>query len=240
MDEETKVLKQGEELEEQEDQDSKNPLRFIRDRRAVFIVIAIAVIGIIFVAVYMSFNKQENEYPEDVTQTETGEYEGETEYIPTFTYTQEEIEQLRAYGYTADEIEQSQFVEKPAEVLYEEAKQAIKEEQQKVIDELSDTASPAYQDLFNKTWLSGTPMNLVATEDYTLEGFIENVDYIKLPAVGNQLFLRLTLADGSYLFMTVTPERWFELRDIGNIVVRYVKWYYNGEEVITEISEIIP
>jgi hypothetical protein len=232
-------MKQGEVFEDGEQ--GKFPIFLLKDKKKALVVIGAVIVFVIVSAVYLSF-KGSAENPESGEGEETEQPDGseETVVIPLFNYTPEEIQQLRAYGYTADEIEESQIFEIPAEVLYERALTAIKEEQQKVIDELSDTASPAYQELLQKTWLAGDPMNLVQTDDYELEGLTENVDYIKLPAVGKQLFLRITMTDGTYLFMTVTPDRWFQLRDVGNIVINYVRCNYNGVWVITEIREIIP
>jgi hypothetical protein len=239
------ILKQGEELEEKADDKPEGMFaKFIpKNRKTMFILIGVVIFAVVIFAVYASVKARSAGTPDDeqvgVNDTEViGEEGAEPVYV--FTYTQDEIERLRSFGYTADEIETSQITEIPVDVLCEQAEQKIKAEQQKIIDELSDTASEVYQELVNKTWLAGATISLTPTEDYMLEGFVENVDYIKLPPRGNQLFLRLTMLDGTYSFMAVPPYRWMELRDSGNIVIRYVRCNYNGTYVITEIEEIIP
>ena len=106
---------------------------------------------------------------------------------------------------------------------------------------MRDTASPEYQELLNKTWLGGAPLNLDAVDPnviYNNTSRKMNVDYEKCGAQGSQLFLKLYLDDGTAAFMTVTPNRWKELNDSGNIVVE-VTWREAGElRIVTDVHEV--
>ncbi len=86
--------------------------------------------------------------------------------------------------------------------------------------------------------------DLTYDEDTTQYGYyyeVMNVDYIKLPAKGHQLFIKFFLENGDAVFMTVTPERYLELKESGNIVVRvsYTQTA-DGKRIITDMIEITP
>jgi hypothetical protein len=55
---------------------------------------------------------------------------------------------------------------------------------------------------------------------------------------GSQLFLKLQTDNNGVLFMTAAPERWVELKEVGNIVVEVTLLDYNGTVVVTDIREV--
>lgn len=157
------------------------------------------------------------------------------------SYSKKEVEALRLWGYTADEIEISSRDGIPAKTLVDQAKFDRQLAQKEALDAVRDTASPEYQELLNKTWLGGAPLNLDAVDPnviYNNTSRKMNVDYEKCGAQGSQLFLKLYLDDGTAVFMTVTPNRWKELNDSGNIVVE-VTWREAGElRIVTDVHEV--
>lgn len=233
-------MKQGQTYEDSTQEDieevsTKSP----RKSKLVLFGIAGAVVVIIVFAVIWSFiPKQE---PIDEPIIDDPAIEQEVEF--TFEYLPEEIADMRAYGYTADEIEQAKEIQKPADVMIEEAKAAMEAKQKEVMDKLMDAATPEYKQLMAMTWLGGKDIKITAlpeeeAENYSVSTTKDNVDYVKVPAKGNQLFIRLSLQDGTYAFMTVLPSRWVTLKDSGNIVIEYEVADYNGTPVITNIQEV--
>ena len=104
-----------------------------------------------------------------------------------------------------------------------------------------DNASPEYKELMSKTWLGQEEMYLSEDVDsyaYYMETL--NLDYEKLEPRGNQLYLKVFFNNGKAFFMTVTPQRYIELRERGNIVVKleYTKTAA-GQFIITNITEVI-
>lgn len=177
-------------------------------------------------------------------QEELFEEDGETQPVvqqSSVSYSKKEVEALRLWGYTADEIEISSRDGIPAKTLVDQAKFDRQLAQREALDAVRDTASPEYQELLNKTWLGGAPLNLDAVDPnviYNNTSRKMNVDYEKCGAQGSQLFLKLYLDDGTAAFMTVTPNRWKELNDSGNIVVE-VTWREAGElRIVTDVHEV--
>lgn len=157
------------------------------------------------------------------------------------SYSQKEISALRLWGYTADEIELASRDGIAAKTLVAQAKHDRELAQKEALDAVSDTASPEYQAILNKTWLGGTPLDMSTVEPgriYNRETATVNVDYEKCGAQGNQLFLKLILDDGSSAFMYITPSRWVELPESGNIVVTIARMEAGGLSIITDIQEV--
>lgn len=157
------------------------------------------------------------------------------------SYSKKEVEALRLWGYTADEIEISSRDGIPAKTLVDQAKFDRQLAQKEALDAVRDTASPEYQELLNKTWLGGAPLNLDSVDPNVIYNNTSkklNVDYEKCGAQGSQLFLKLYLDDGTAAFMTVTPNRWKELAETGNIVVE-VTWREAGDlRIVTDVHEV--
>lgn len=158
-------------------------------------------------------------------------------------FTDEDKKNLRASGYTGDEIEKFQSEGKTIDELTAEAKKEKEEYLQKLYVELStkvnNPASAEFKQLRSMTWLSGNVATVPPKDvSYQVESLKENVDYIRIPARGVQLFLRLTLNDGNYAFMEVSPERYAQLRDSGNIVIAYDCLIYPNGKFVSNIREV--
>lgn len=158
-------------------------------------------------------------------------------------YTESEKADLRAAGYTGDDIEQFSKDNVEAQQKIDEAladRQALIEKQYNELKEKArESGSEEYKELLDKTWLSGAPHEPTGSAEdlYNLKEITYNARYIKLPARGNQLFIRLTLDDGSYIFYNVTPTKYIQLKEEGNMVIIYNDIELNGEHYITDIRE---
>ena len=159
----------------------------------------------------------------------------------SFSYTAEEKEALRLVGYTGDEIETFEFEQKDAQSIVDEAEEARQEKYEEEVKPFFDGASEEFKELYDDTWYGQKEIQV--DEDTSSYGYYNknlNVDYEKLPPRGHQLFIKLYLRNGDAVFMTVTPERYLELPDSGNMVVamKYTK-LGNGTSIITGMEEII-
>lgn len=157
---------------------------------------------------------------------------------PAFQYSIEEREVLRANGYTADDIERFEVEERDPVQLVEEAKAARKAVYDEEIKPYLDGASPKFNELKELTWLGTGEMSstILSSEEGQYEQRLGayNCDYKKIPAYGSQLFVKLTLMDfdGKEIFMTVTPDRYNELSDTGNIVVTIDYYLYSDGSIL--------
>lgn len=156
----------------------------------------------------------------------------------------DDTKELRKWGYTADEIDWAHNNGISTSAMIDQAKVDQEEAQREALAVVSNTASPEYQNLLAMTWLGQPPISF----DYTINDSTvynsfnvkQNVDYVKCGEFGKQLFIRLELDDGSYAFMTLTPQRWGQLKDTGNIVVSLTTMEFNGVNFILDIKEIKP
>jgi hypothetical protein len=158
----------------------------------------------------------------------------------TVKYSDKELALLRKYGYTTDEIEQSASLGIKAKVLLADAKEARERLAYDTIKKLGDTGTPEYQEIYYNTWLQGEPRNLNGVDPSVipvLSSATINVDYTKLPARGPQLWVKLKLPDGQYAFMSVTPQRYVQLNDSGNMVVTINTSTQGNEKFIVSIVE---
>ena len=170
------------------------------------------------------------------------EYFEEEETI-AFKYTLDEIEALRLAGYTGDEIEAYEYAEQDVDYLVEDAERKRKEQYEKEIAPYFDEASDKFKSLYEDTWVGQPELVFdTNTEEYGYYKETMNVDYEKLPARGNQLFIKFTLPNSDKVaFTTIDPERWLTLNDAGNIVlsVSFTETS-DGKRIITSISEVTP
>ena len=158
----------------------------------------------------------------------------------TIKYSDKELALLRKYGYTTDEIEQSASLGIKAKVLLADAKEARERLAYDTIKKLGDTGTPEYQEIYYNTWLQGEPRNMSGVDPSiipVLSSATVNVDYTKLPARGPQLWVKLKLPDGQYAFMSVTPQRYVQLNDSGNMVVTINTSIQGDEKFIVSIVE---
>ena len=146
-----------------------------------------------------------------------------------FSYTDDEKSMLRARGYTAEDIEEGERLETDAKELIDKADQERKEYLDKTMKPLFDTASPEYKRNAATTWL-GLKDNMDGIKKikksipYTEYEAIKNFDYERIPIRGHQPFIKIYI-DGTkhkdWIFMSVSPQRYNELKARGNIIVRF-------------------
>lgn len=156
-------------------------------------------------------------------------------------YSIDETRILRKWGYTASELDITARDHLSATELVKQARKDREAAQKEALDAVRDTASPEYQALLNKTWLGGDSLDLSGVQVdsiYNTAQRTENVDYEKCGAQGTQLFLKLQLDNGTSAFMTVTPVRYLELAESGNIVVSIEQVEYGETTVIISIQEV--
>jgi len=155
-------------------------------------------------------------------------------------YSDKELTLLRKYGYTADEIEQSAALGIKAKVLLADAKEARERLAYDTIKKLGDTGTPEFQEIYYNTWLQGEPRDLSGVDPSiipVLSSATVNVDYTRLPAKGPQLWVKLQLPDGQYAFMSVTPQRYVQLNDSGNMVVTINTSTQGDQKFVVSIVE---
>lgn len=198
-------------------------------------IVILFIVGKSFIGRFSSESKEEKEPENEIPAWMQEDYE-----IPEFKYTAEEVAELRLNGYTGSEIENYQVTETPAEQLIKKAK----EQRQKLYDEevapYMDSASKEYKELAANSWVGQPALEY----DKDVSGFTYysktmNVDFEKLPARGNQLYIKLITDAGMILFMNVSPEQYSRLASSGNIVVNvdYTRTR-DGKDIITGITEV--
>lgn len=240
----SKVMKQGSTYEEDgsiREEERKASESFDTISRKQIFILGGAIFGviciIIFVVVVCIFSGKEKTVEETIPEWMTEEY---TDFV--FEYTNQEKEALRLAGYTGREIEEFEFLEKDANTLVEKAAEDRKKQYEKEILPYFNAASDEFKELWENSWLGQA--DLVYDQDTTQYAYyyeVMNVDYVKLPAKGHQLFIKFFLENGDAVFMTVTPERYLTLKDSGNIVIKvsYTQTA-DGKRIITDTKEITP
>lgn len=156
------------------------------------------------------------------------------------SYTDKELRALRKWGYTASEISIAERDGLSAKDLVASAKEDREEAQKEALAAVSDTVSDEYKNLLDKTWLGGEELDVSGfTSDliYMPSERVENVDYVKCEPHNQQCFIKLMLDNGVPAFMYITPDRYNELPDTGNMVVDIQTVTAGDVEVITSISE---
>ena len=160
--------------------------------------------------------------------------------VSSVSYSDQELRALRKWGYTASEIEVASQQGLSAKELADSAREDREEAQKEALAAVSDTASDEYKNLLYSTWLGGEDLDVSSfTNDYiyTSTMRVENVDYEKCAAKNEQCFIRLNLDNGKPAFMYITPDRYNELPDTGNMVVEITTVQSGDIEVITNIVE---
>lgn len=245
---ESDVLIQGDKYQEEgsfspdnetEVRDENKETKFSKFGSKMPIIIGAVIVSIILVVVIVfvslggkSKQSVENEGPAD--------FLNEEEIV--FEYTLSEISELRLAGYTGDEIEAFQFEERDADELIEKARDERQQQYEREIKPFYEGASDEFKELWNNSWVGQKDLvydsNVEAFSYYTET---MNVDYVRLPAKGHQLFIKFYLENGDACFMTVTPERYAKLKESGNIVlnIEYTQTG-DGKRIITSIREVTP
>lgn len=220
----------------------------------IAIILGILVAGIIIYAIFSNKGKNgtTSSFVDQITENDeeyidnNGYYtdEEDTGFIEKFSYTQDEVTELRAYGYTGDEIEQYEIEEKSAEELLNEAKLAMQKAYEEQWGVYVDSTSKGFKKLNRLTWL-GLPKTTLPknskNEDGIYNGYEEihtrNVDYVKVEPRGYQTFIKCTMSDGSSFFYSIDPRRYIELKDSGNIVLEVTFLNWEGQWFITDVVE---
>lgn len=158
------------------------------------------------------------------------------------------VMELRKLGYTGDEIAAAQNSGADLNAMVESARALRDEEAKEALERMSDSASEEFQHIVNYSIfclpeiefpeVENAPGRVIKDGNYTV-----NADYEKLDLRGNQLFIKLKIANETYAFMTTTPERWGNLPDTGNMVVRIDYTLYGMESsmiqfFIKDITEL--
>lgn len=220
----------------------------------IAIILGILIAGIIIYAIFSNKDKNgtTSSFVDQITENDeeyidnNGYYTDEegTGSIEKFSYTQDEVTELRAYGYTGDEIEQYEIEEKSAEELLNEAKLAMQKAYEEQWGVYVDSTSKGFKKLNRLTWL-GLPKTTLPknskNEDGIYNGYEEihtrNVDYVKVEPRGYQTFIKCTMSDGSSFFYAIDPRRYIELKDSGNIVLEVTFLNWEGQWFITDVVE---
>lgn len=193
------------------------------------VVVGILVLIVIVTMMSKGGGEGTEEVPSSDSTFEDPMYNPDIEWeIPdvVWSYTPDELAQLRAAGYTGDEIEQHAANQVPAADLIKDAEVAREAYIQEAMAPLFDTASDEYKDYISQTWLA-LPESKVINEWQETAGYYvvrENLDYEKIDVHGSQLFIKIYLDDNeheNWFFCLVTPDEWNKLDDAGNIIVNY-------------------
>jgi flagellar basal body-associated protein FliL len=204
------------------------------NKKQVIIIIAVLFLLLVTAVMFTTRKSDDKQQPQD-SDIET------SPAVKGLEYTPEEIYELQLRGYTMSQIKQAAEDYIYAEDLIAEKDAEIEKKRKEREAALADVNSPAYKALLAQTPLGepgvAFPKDIAHAEPVV---FIrENVDFVKLPTHGEQLFLKLTRPNGNHLFMGITPERWRELPDSGNIVVDFLSTKYGNNEYITDIKEYV-
>ena len=252
---------------ESESEESSPRVRqsFADNKKIILIGIGILLVSVSIVAVLKIFNKDETEGNETTASVEVSdtvknivgtsdiETEDNQEQIiisdntatsKSMTYTEDEKSRLRAAGYTGDDIDKMATQGKPADDSLAEAKAQRSKYLQELYGELEpeaqDGASEAYNDLKANTWLGQNlrPVSKPSNEMFSTTTHRENCRYIKLPPKGGELFVKLTLKNSDYVFLTVHPDEYDKLDTEGNMVIDYDAISYGKEIYYFNIKEV--
>lgn len=156
--------------------------------------------------------------------------------------------QLRKLGYTGDEISAAQSAGADLQVMIEEARKLRDEEAKEALIRMSDSASEEFRHMaefsvFSMPYIE-FPETEVSYDRVNLTGnYVVNADYWKFDTYGNQLFVKLKIANNTYAFTEIDPVRWAEIPEEGNMVVRidYTLFGMSNTIVqfyITDITEL--
>lgn len=157
------------------------------------------------------------------------------------SYNDKTVAALRKWGYTLNEMEIASRDGLSADTLVEAAKEARKQATWETMQSLMDSTSEDYQHLCATTWLGLPPIDVSGfnTETiYLADQYTVNVDFEKIESRGTQLWLKCYLKDGNVVFLQVTPQRYNQLPDSGNIVISYSVIHEGDTYIVTEAREV--
>ena len=135
-------------------------------------------------------------------------------------------EKLRMYGYTGDEIELAMKTNANIDDLIAQAQELQDIAAKEALARVSDSASDEYKEMVSSTMycMPYQQFKSFAINDPNVHNatgsYIVNADYEKIPTYGYQLNIKVKIANGTYAFMPIQPQRYMSLPDSGNIVVK--------------------
>lgn len=151
---------------------------------------------------------------------------------------------LRKLGYTGDEIALALDAGFDTAALVEHAKELHDAESKESLKRMSDAASEEFRYLLEFSYFGQPGYEFVdhsndyfGTYDYFMDSYIVNADYVKCPTYGSQLQLKCRVAEDLEVFYIVTPERFAELPDNGNIVLEVTYTKYGDNRYVTDVRE---
>lgn len=152
---------------------------------------------------------------------------------------------LRSYGYTGDEIEFSISNDFSVEEMVARAQKRLDDANRESWIRTSDVASPEYKYLMSMSYLGQADTDTIVDQSELefLDQHIRrssqviNCDYEKCPLKGMQLYLKCQIADDTFYWYPVTPERWVTLPDKGNIVLNIQFMEYGEGHYIIGAAE---
>lgn len=254
----------AEEYDEDDDVETVYDTIYGVPKKVVYVGVAVVIVVIIAIFVFVSWGGDEEveeepafvdetvwvDEPAEVVQEPVEDVQEEIPVDDTFVYdiedlTSFEIKDLRSYGYTGDEIEYSISHGFDTDAMIERAKAELDEVNRESWERTSDAASDEYKYLMSMTYL-GQPDSDEVIDQSQVE-FLDritlstdvtiNCDYEKCPMKGMQLYLKCKVANDTYYWYPVTPDRWVTLPDKGNIVLRITFEQYGIGTFITNAVE---
>lgn len=154
---------------------------------------------------------------------------------------------LRKLGYTGDEIELAMSMGVSVQELIDKAQELRDQEAADAIVRMSDSASDEFKYIVNNSIFclpeityDKFDISVDSSRNYT-GSYVVNADYWKVPTYGYQLMLKCKIANDTYCYYIVTPERWATLPEEGNIVLNISYTMYGTNHVnmyITSIKEV--
>ena len=212
----------------------------INPKILILVSAAVIVFALVCVLVY-TMNKNEARKQEAEEESRLAEIMNEETTESVFRYSRDEVEELRLAGYTGYEIEEFELNGESVDIKVKEAEEARKKKYDEEILPYFDEASDAYKSLVNSTWLSQESFEVDSdVSTYQNGTTVLNLDYEKAGCYGKQCWLKVYLNEESTFFIFVTPKRYTELKDSGNIVLslEFTNIGDTQRSVITGWSEI--
>jgi hypothetical protein len=228
-------------------EETELPSKFPLNRKNIAII-SVCGLAVIITAAFFYFKPAlflaETAEEEIIIEDEAwGDYEEE---LPQpFAYTVYEADLLRAVGYTAREIEGFEL-EEIVDIQPLLDKQ-IKARQEEFLDiyraflrEAKESGNEQYNYVLSNSYLGLPPQEFIEEDekrDYVT--YTELVNYWKMPMQGWQPTIKVRLANDAVIYMHITPSRYEELKDSGNMHIRYDYIYYKGVKSVTNVTEIV-
>lgn len=169
----------------------------------------------------------------------------EEELPPPFAYSQAETDRLRAVGYTSGEIEDFEIqeitdIQPLLNKQLEARKELFLDMYRAFLREALESGNEQYNYVLANTYLGLPPQEFTEEDDRRdYVTYSELVNYWKMPLQGWQPTIKVRLANEAVIYMHVTPSRYEELKDSGNMHIRYDYIFYKGVKCVTNVTEIV-